>query len=365
MKTILHIGMPKTGTTALQTRLGAARAALAAEGLLYPANPPGCPFNNHRLLVFGFLGFEELPRHVLRHPQYRPETMAGQHRAFLDHVAAQVAAARPQALVLSSETLFRRLGAGAGARLAATVGAFGGAVRVAAYLRRPSDQYLSNLQQRLKQSADIGPVRPRAMAPALESYAAAFGRDAVAPRVYDRRRLEGGDILADFFAAHLPRFAAAAAPLAGGAPVNVSLSAEAMDLARRFRQAFHPGADDVPARDSTGLLTALRRAEAALGAPRPRLRPEVADRLDHHGRDPLLLRDRWGIVFPDLDYRRLERRRLAWPRPPWRPRELGEVVAIDPERRRALAAALAASSWARGDPARAAWVAGLAAAKAA
>ena len=64
MRTILHIGQPKTGSTALQTCLKASKAELAAAGVLYPDNPPGCGFNNHRLLIAGYTADRDPARHA-------------------------------------------------------------------------------------------------------------------------------------------------------------------------------------------------------------------------------------------------------------------------------------------------------------
>jgi hypothetical protein len=360
--------MPKTGSTALQNCLAAARDRLAAHGALWPENPPGCPFNNHRLLLFGFLGFGELPRHVVKHARYAAAGMAGDYAGFLAHVAAQVAAARPETTILSCESLYRPLAPRAGAALAAGLAAIGaapGTVRIAVYLRRPSAYYLSALQQRLQAAHGIPPPRVLSPVRTLAGYAAAFGRDALAPRVYDRRLLARGDIVADFLAAHLPGAGLDAAALPRPGDANTSLSAEAMDLMRRFRLAFHPRDEDAPSAAGAGLLRALRRIDRRTGAPRPRLRPELAEAIDYARPDPLVLRDAWGLVFPDLDYDRLARRgaaamladRLAALR---RPTRLEAVVEIDPARRRALAARLAETAWAGADPARAAWAADLA-----
>ena len=206
-------------------------------------------------------------------------------------------------------------------------------------------------------------IPPRVQSPVrvLESYAAAFGAAALRPRVYDRAQLAQGDIVADFLAAHLPERAIDPAALTRPANANESVSAEAMDLMRRFRLAFHRRADDVATADSAQLLRTLRRADAAVGAQRPRLRPEIAEMIDYARADPLALRDAYGLVFPDLDYRRLERGgtgRATWPllRALWRPWRLEELVAIDPGVRRALLDRLARSRWAGADPDRARWV---------
>jgi hypothetical protein len=356
--------MPKTGSTALQECLRASDAALAAKGALYPSNPPGCPFNNHRLLLFGFTPHAKLPRHVLKHAGYTAANMAEKYAEFRAHLAAQVAARRPEALVLSSESLFRRLDARARESLSAAVAEFGETV-VAVYLRRPSDYYLSALQQRLKNGHVVIPPRVQSPCAVLDGYVRAFGGRAVRPRVYHRDLLKDGDVVADFLAAHLADRGIDPATLARRGAANVSVSAEAMDLMRGYRAAFHPRADNVSTPDSGRLLRALGLAEAAIGPARPRLKPAVAEAIDYARDDPLRLRDAYGLVFPGLDYDRLARRgRFATRgigavlRALWRPWRLDEVVEIDPARRRALVAALAETRWGcDADPARARWLA--------
>jgi hypothetical protein len=290
--------MPKTGSTVLQNCLGAARDRLAAHGVLWPENPPGCPFNNHRLLLFGFLTLPEMPRHIRKHARYTAASLAGDYAAFLAHAAAQVASVRPRVTILSSETLYRPLAPRQGAALAAglaTLGAAPGTVRVAVYLRRPSAYYLSALQQRLKAAHQIPPPRVQSPVRVLAAYAAAFGPEALAPRLYDRGLLAQGDIVADFLGAHLPeaKIDPAALPRPGSA--NETLSAEAMDLMRRFRLAFHPRDEDAPSPAGSELLRTLRKIDRATGAPRPRLRPEIAKAIDYARADPLQLRDAWGL----------------------------------------------------------------------
>ena len=356
MKTILHIGMPKTGSTALQDCLRASRGALAARGVLYPENPEGCTFNNHRLLVFGFLPFRRLPRHILKDPRYTAATLPAHYAAMLDTVRDQIAAARPGHLVLSSESLFRRLHLWARWRFGRTLGPLAENPVVAAYLRRPSEFYLSNLQQRLRGAYAIGPVRTPAMAKILRGYGATFGRDAVRPRIFHRAGLHGGDIVRDFLAAYLPEAGVDPDRLTRGHNANETLGAESMDLMRRYRRAFHPDSDNVPARGSTLLVRALKEVEGKVPVARPRLRPEIAEMIDYATPDPLAVRDAWGLVFPDLDYRRFERGRLAAiPARDWR---LDELVVLDPATERAILRALARTRWARDDPARRPWIDG-------
>lgn len=61
---ILHAGLPKTGTSALQERLAANRAALAAHGIAYPEAFAGAnqPHPNHRFLTQELRRDPSLPR---------------------------------------------------------------------------------------------------------------------------------------------------------------------------------------------------------------------------------------------------------------------------------------------------------------
>lgn len=364
MKTILHIGMPKTGSTVLQNCLRASHARLSARGALYPSNPQDSRFNNHRMLIFGFMGFEDLPRHVRKHDGYSRDNLADRYAEFLAHLRDQVATARPDWTILSSETLYRRLKPAARQALPealATIG--GGETRVAVYLRRPSSYYLSALQQRLKAAHTVTPPRVQSPVAVLESYAAVFGRAAIAPRLYDRAALKGGDIVTDFLAAHLPEAGLNPRALTRDGGPNESVSGEAMDVMRRFRLAFHRHEEDSPSQAGGRLLRTLGRIDRELDASRPQLRPEIAEAIDYARPDPLELRDSWGIIFSDLDYGRIARvrRRGAdlWPRlrALWQPWRLEEVVALDPALRDAILERLGRSRWAAGNPAHARWIA--------
>ena len=143
------------------------------------------------------------------------------------------------------------------------------------------------------------------------------------------------------------------ADLAAPDRTNDTLSAESADVSRRFRLAFHGDRDNRMTKESKTLVAALRDADVETGAPRPKLRPGVAERVDYARADPLWLRDRHGVTFPDFDYRRLETGRPV--PPPDGPVALEEVVEIDRGRERAILAELRAAPWAAA-PERRAWI---------
>lgn len=348
MKIIVHIGMPKTGSTALQDCLQASRAQLAECGLLYPRNPRGCRFNNHRLLAAQVLAFKNLPRHMTRRTGYTPANIDAKVREFLATLHRQIAIERPDGLILSAESLFRRLPPARYRDLRRTYRALGTERQFVAYLRKPSEQYLSLLQQDLRAAAGVRRPDPPEYRKVLKSYMACFGRAAVAARLFDRAHLERGDIVADFCTHALAGFGLDPAKLNTAGRPNQTLSAESMDILARYWGDFPAGpADaDARAREATGLRHALIAAERRHGAPRPRLQPGIAERIDYASRDLVWVRDRFGVVFPGLDYDRLAAAPAADPAPSpasdWR---LEDLVCIDRDLQAVILETLARSSW--------------------
>jgi len=363
MRTVLHIGSPKTGTTTLQRCLLASKKTLRALGVLYP-RPPGGE-KTHAVLLRGLFHPEHMPR-IERH---RPADPRARER-FLNELGAEIAASRPAALVLSYEGFFRLLPAAALPTIRHQLESFGTKeITIAAYLRRPSEYYLSALQQSLKASATPKPPATENLRAVLEPYGDVFGEQNLRVRRFHRESLEEGDIISDFVRNFLPEAAQARAELAKPGRVNESMSAEAMDILRRYRQSFHPDEDGVFRRGSTRLHRQLSELDRHLGLPRPRLRPDVAEAIDHQAVDLPWLRERHGVEFPGIDYGKIA------PPPPVTAitHQLEDLVVIDPEARRVLAEALAASPWATeftwrdlprlvaGGASRRSWVARLAA----
>ena len=218
--------------------------------------------------------------------------------------------------------------------------------------------YLSSLQQRLKASAIVRQPRPLVYRKVLESYGACFGPDAVSARLFHRDHLEQGDIVADFCKHYLAEFEIDPAELRPGDKTNETLSAESMDILARYRQAFHAERNGVSTRDTVKLCAALAEADSRHGAARPRLRPGVAETIDYASHDCLWVRDRFGVVFPDLDYDRLAATAPAAAPDPERTFALEELVVIDRELQAQILDSLAQSPWAD-DAARKAWLDGL------
>jgi hypothetical protein len=358
MKTILHIGMPKTGSTALQDSLNRSHDGLLAHGVLYPENPGKVGFINHKYIVADLLDHDRLPRHLVRGQD--AGTIADKQRAFRRHLMRQVRDARPRGLVISTESLFRSFNQAARDKLAALFADLRTEPEAVAYLRKPSAHFASALQQHIKASSIVRAPKVPHYRSVIGSYEKLLGRGRVHLNLFDRAALHEGDIVADFAVKYLGPLGVPRSVLLAPETTNETLSAESVDILRDFRATFHADRQDLFTADTNGLIHALAAIDARLQSPRPRLVEGLADLIDQSSPDPLWLRDSHGLVFPGYDYARAERGPLTvLPDRDW---TLEALLQIDPALRAAIAADLAATPWAAEDPARAAWAAGLAAA---
>ena len=357
MRTIFHVGHHKTGSSTLQSVMEASRDALLRRGVLYPRNPNG-EYVNHRLLFTDLFAPSEVPRHVLKN--YALEALPAARDELVRSVRAEVDAHRPECLVLSSESRFRRLGEAqrhAFKAMLAEIGA--GNTEIVAYIRRPSSWYLSSLQQRIRASHLVKPPSVMNLSAAVAQFVEDFGREAVHLRPFDRRALVRGDIVDDFVETFLAPHGVRAEDLVAMRDRNASPTAEGTDLLRRFRLDFHPDEANRFLPDSKALMDHLARVEEELDLPRAALDPGLAEAIDYSSRHLLRLRDEHGLVLPDYDYERLERGDLS--ELPDGELPLERIVRIDRAAQGAVVERLRASSWARRDEARATWLDALAA----
>ena len=332
---VFHIGHRKTGSTALQSAFAASRARLAARGVLYPEPPHSV---NHRALKAFF-----------REGGAADATAAARWEA----IVAEVRAAAPQTVVLSAEGFFRPMTGPEMARLVAELGRIAGTVEIVAYVRSPASYFLSSTQQHLKRAAEIRIPSPTRCRDALEPYLLG-GPGRVIVRAFERDRLVGGDILADFCAAALPELAPADFD-AGAGEANVTVSAEAMALLQEANAGAWRGPGRAPDLSARRLGDLIRRADRRLpGGTRPRLHAEVEAAIAAQAADLGWLAETFGVTFADAGPPAMDPamdpaaaaarlRRIA---------TVADMCPVDRDREAALRATVAAAARARANPLR-------------
>lgn len=223
----IHIGAPKTGTTAAQRFFTSAAPALAARGVLYP---DVClrGYGHHDLAFLVGGGYPDWAT-----PQPRD----------LDSLAADLdRALRSESplVVLSSEDFYLQPEPAA-LRALIERSRSGRAIQVLAYVRRQDHMAVSWYNQAVKAQGFTGSFEEcerltshlwdysRQLAP----WAAAFGDDALRVRVYEPARLVGGDIVLDVLSALDIDPAGLERP---SAPVNTNLSRDILEFQRQINR---------------------------------------------------------------------------------------------------------------------------------
>ncbi len=298
MRVLLHIGMPKTGSTALQTACTRHAATLAQAGVLYPS-VRSHPVKHHFFSLV-VRPSELEPMAFGRVYVGRPDLMRADFDAQWNEVKRQIRRHAPHTLVLSSETLFHEMTPERAAVLRAALAGVANTLEIVAYVRRPSAFYLSSVQERLKKSAHIRPPAPLAFRAVAESWSRLLEAP-VRLAGFDRSMLKDGDIFRDFCARFLPEVNL---PEGMTAPrVNETVSAELMTLLQDYRRINHPELGRVETADSNRYRRLICKAEAAEGcAKRPKLRADIAQYIDQGSVDLLWLDETCGIRFDGIDY---------------------------------------------------------------
>ncbi len=331
MRVLLHIGMSKAGSTALQDAFARARRDLKALGILYPRGA-----FNHNFLVAGIDTPDRFGRVFRQHYAGNAEAVGSDFAGFWRTIVVAIERHRPSVVLMSAESLFGGLGRAGPEPLRALLVPLSAEVEIVVYVRRPSDHYLSQVQQQLKASWAIRPAGPVVYRPPLAAAMAVADRLHVVP--FDRSKFPGEDIVADFASRFLPE---ASRVLSGGTATsrNTSMSAEAMDILQAYRRDHHPDDNDRFTLDTGEFRRRLAECEDRLGgARRPELLPHVRERVDQTSLDLIWLRDTFGIVFDGIDYRAVAAGS------PIAVATVGDICLIDPARRAELADAMALSS---------------------
>lgn len=238
----LHIGTPKTGTTALQTFLANNRSILRQLGFLYPKSPG---LTNHSDIGAYPLDqdFTQLPDLLKRkaltsdeaHRKFRRRFEQTFHNEILDF---------NDNVILSNEILYafcdtpHRL-----KRLRTFLDQTGHSTKIIVYLRRQDDAFLSNLSTKMLKGHPHKlqlPFRPPHngqynYGPKLYLWAQEFGDSNLIVRRYGSRYFDGEDIIDDFRSAlGIPYHEAFTKPQI----VNSRLDAVHMEWLYRLNQKF-------------------------------------------------------------------------------------------------------------------------------
>lgn len=301
---ILHIGHPKTGTTALQFALGGNGAVLRDRGILYPDSGVD---HKHASIAPHLLDLENASlRRRLRATGDKLRRRSGK---VWQRICRQCEASDANRIILSGEAFWGAPGQPKVKAMRAELATICETAEVVAYLRSPAPLFMSRLNQRMWVSQTLPVLKQTYFQnyfkrPVTAYSGAGFSR--VSLRLFDRGSLLNGDIVDDFCANFLPDL-----PTTLDKSVirrsNDSLSAEALAAIQSHAQSNQSRFAFRRRIQKSRLLRAVTEADKSVaGFTRPSLHPEVADAVVAASSDLIWLRDMQGIEFADVDYARVD-----------------------------------------------------------
>jgi len=335
MKILVHYGKAKTGTTAIQQTFAMSRKELRQHKVVYPKLMV-VP-RTQQSLAITFKDPDKLHPNFLQYFNGDEAAMRRGGEQAWAIVEDHLQRFPPEVLILSGEEFYAGMTRESQERFRQRLLKYSDDIQPIVYLREPAAHYLSLVYQ------NAGNVRslPRPYASRdrwrVEILEEVFGRKP-ALCTYDRSVLEGGDVVRDFMTRFLPGVPLEA--LNSPQYSNASLSAESTSIMLWYIR-HHITERTLDSRNEVlRLRKALKEIENTMeDVPKARLKEEVRQAIRRSATDLLWLRQHYDIVFPDVDYDRID----GTPIPQGDEDEefnLDEVLVVDPEWRERLLAGL-------------------------
>jgi hypothetical protein len=299
MKLILHIGMPKTGSTALQEFFAGNRGALLKQGVLYPT--VNVSRLNHNFLSLFLRQNDSAPRKFLSIYHGNTELMMRDAELNWQQIKNQINKYNPLVTILSGEQIFRGFQVGDVSAFKSRLQELTDDIEIVLYVRKPSAHYLSSVQQVLKASSRIPLPGALSLRKVIEAIELNFK---INPSVieYDRSKFFKADISSDFINRVLPELQSDL-DYTSVHTYNESLSAESMAILQDYRAINHGNADNIVTRDSKRLLRVLQWVEKNYQLKKPPvLIEQVAQYIDCSSTELLYLANNYGVHFSGIDY---------------------------------------------------------------
>lgn len=342
---VIHAGLPKTGSTSIQRFLNVNAAALGDHGILFRPVADRKGRQDHNFLAVAF--WPRVQRIYADRYGNDLERLQRDSLAAWNGLLHKFRRSQHETLLLSGEFFTRSAVTPMADFAAEHLAEF--EISVVFYLRRPSEHYVSWLQQHLKGANTMMPLgRQRSRWTRLLRMWEQIGD--VRVREFDRAALVGGDVVADF-ASILDLDAAS---FERPRDANESISAEGMDLVLEHRRSHWPEGPNRIMPETLRLIDRIRDIEASPGSrlqfTSPRLRPDLAAYLDSDVDELTKLDRHFGFRYtaigdpadldstdgePDLEGRVFD--------------SLDELISIDPEVRAGLKVQLISSGFSFAD----------------
>ena len=298
---LLHIGHPKTGTTALQSVLSAnAEALLTQASVLYPTRTKPTEFK-HAFVIPWLLGIDN--EAIRRRGRAKDEELRQLSKGYWESLLSEFQQIKPEHLILSAEGfwILRRAAEDKRASFKQTLYGIADHITVAGYLKSPTSYFLSMVNQKLRNYRQVQLPRPNYYRASMRAWEDA-GFDQCSWRIFDRSRLINKDIVDDFCNMYLPAgINSAELKRDGVEQANSSVSTEALVLLEEAARRYPVLSRNIYDHRRSKIVNILREADTEIGGTcRPCLKESIEAGIVGRCKDLAWLQER-GLTFPDID----------------------------------------------------------------
>jgi hypothetical protein len=300
-KLLLHVGHPKTGTTALQSVLSANAKTLLEKGsVLYPTRTKPQKIK-HALAIPWLLGLEY--EAVRRAANASDEKLLKISENYWRSITNEIETTKASNTILSAEGLWilRKASASQQANFRQSIEALSTDVSVAGYLKSPAPHFASMINQKLRNFREVTLPSPRFYRESIEAWESLRFNN-YSWRIFDRNCLDNGDIIDDFCQQHLPdTISINDLNREGVEDANSSVSNEALVILEELAE-LHPDLkQNIHDQRRRIIVEILKEIDKQIGGNhRPSLTETATTAMISRCKDLAWLQDR-GLSFPDIN----------------------------------------------------------------
>jgi hypothetical protein len=300
---LLHIGHPKTGTTALQSVFSKnSKVLLDQASTLYPTLTTPQEYK-HAIAIPWLFKADNAP--IRRRTHAHGTKLERISKQYWDSLVNEVNNTKHERLILSAEgfwTILRRSSEKQTMVFRQKIYEIGNDAQVIAYLKSPAPYFLSRINQKLRNFKPVTLPRRNYLSSAIKGWEE-LRFNHYSWRVFDRENLVNQDIIDDFCANYLPAtFDTSLLDRVGAEKANSSVSNEALVMIEETTKAYPVLSHDIYDRRRARVVSILRKADQEIGGDlRPSLKESARNEIIGRCEDLHWLQER-GLTFRDIDY---------------------------------------------------------------